>query len=153
MKDKTDILYRCLLLGSAVLFIDQATKYIANKFHLITLNPGISFGLLETEHPALSFLLLLGMGVLVAALIQQHWHKHPISTGLFVGGAISNIVDRVAKGGVRDWLPIFFLPLKNNLADWAIFLAAVLVIITVYQESRLKPQPHSHHPRRTHRVK
>ena len=156
-------MYRAVLVGSTVLLVDQATKYVANKFELISINTGISFGLLEADHPTLSLLLLLGMGVIVATLIQQHWHKHPVSTGLFVGGAVSNIADRIARGGVRDWLPVGPLPLRNNLADWAIFFAAVFVIYSLHVESKAKPvlkhdHPKQHHPKHTtrqatHRVK
>lgn len=156
MLSKTDAMYRAVLVGSTVLLIDQATKFIANKFGLISINTGISFGMFSSDHPVLSVLLLLVMGVIVSALIQQHWHKHPISTGLFVGGAISNIADRIARGGVRDWLPVGPLPLRNNLADWAIFVAAILVIYTLYLESKAKPvQKHPKHKNHQaiHRVK
>jgi lipoprotein signal peptidase len=153
MMDRTDAMYRAVLVGSTVLLVDQATKFAANKFGLISINTGISFGLFGADHPTVSFLLLLVMGVIVAALIQQHWHKHPISTGLFVGGAISNIADRIARGGVRDWLPVGPLPLRNNLADWAIFVAAILVIYTLYFESKPKPSPkHQHSKRKTHQA-
>jgi lipoprotein signal peptidase len=143
MKTQTDILYQALLIGSAVLLIDQGTKHVANKFGLITLNPGISFGVFGYEHQSISFLMLLGMGVIVMTLIQQHWHKHPVATGLFVGGALSNIVDRIARGGVRDWLAVGPLPLKNNIADWAIFCAALLVMYALYKED-LAPRTKTH---------
>lgn len=144
-----DTLYQCLLVGSSVLLVDQATKHVANKMGMVSLNPGISFGMFSAEHPVISFLMLLGMGVIVSSLIQQHWRKYPISTGLFVGGAISNIVDRIARGGVRDWLSVGPLPLRNNIADWAIFVAATLVLWNVYQESRVHAR--SNRTQKTHR--
>lgn len=52
-----------------------------------------------------------------------------IFTGLFIGGAVSNIIDRIYFGGVRDWFPIPFVGLRNNLADWAIFLAVFLSVV------------------------
>lgn len=137
-QNTADTLYQCLLIGSSVLLVDQATKHVANKQGIVSLNPGISFGMFSAEHPVISFLMLLGMGVIVSNLIQQHWRKYPVSTGLFVGGAISNITDRIARGGVRDWLPVGPLPLRNNIADWAIFVAALLVLWNVYQEGKVQ---------------
>jgi|GEM_PF-346327 len=134
----TDALYTCLLTGSGVLLVDQFTKFIADQYHLVTLNKGISFGLLEIGHPILGGALLIGLGVIVVLILQKYWRQHPVSTGLFVGGALSNIADRISRGGVRDWLPLGPLPLKNNLADWAISLAALMIIITLYQNQTPK---------------
>lgn len=38
---------------------------------------------------------------------------------------MSNLLDRLVYGGVRDWLTVPVLGLKNNLADWAIVGAIV----------------------------
>lgn len=134
MIDSTKALYRALVIGSVILLVDQATKKLAGLYGMVLLNTGISFGLLPADHPVLSFLLMVGLAMLIMTLIQQHWHKHPISTGLFMGGAISNLIDRLVHGGVKDWLPVGPLPLKNNLADWAIFAAVILVFLTIWKE-------------------
>jgi lipoprotein signal peptidase len=136
MINKTDLFYQCVTIACGVLVIDQLTKFIANKFGLVSINTGISFGFFSTEHPVLGFALLVVLGILVVAVIQKNWQNHPISTGLFVGGALSNIADRIARGGVRDWLPLGFLPIHNNLADWAIGIAAILVIINLFRDEK-----------------
>lgn len=51
--------------------------------------------------------------------------KYPIILGLFQGGAVSNVLDRLVYGGVRDWLAVPILGLRNNFADWAIVIALV----------------------------
>jgi lipoprotein signal peptidase len=33
------------------------------------------------------------------------------------------MLDRLINGGVRDWLVVPVLGLRNNLADWAIIIA------------------------------
>ncbi len=42
---------------------------------------------------------------------------------------MSNIVDRLVLGGVRDFLPLPFVDMKNNLADW--FIVGSLLYIAI----------------------
>jgi lipoprotein signal peptidase len=132
---QSDILYRCLLVGSTTFLLDQLSKFIAKFFVPMSINTGISFGLLSADHPLSSTLLLMALGVLVVFVIQKYWHEHPIATGLFLGGAISNITDRIRYGGVRDWMPLGIFSIRNNLADWAICIAAAMVVIALLRES------------------
>lgn len=138
MIDSTKAMYRALLVGSVVIFVDQLTKKLATLSGSVVFNPGISFGFFSADHPFFSFLLIFCIAMVIVVLVQEHWHKHPVSTGLFIGGAISNLLDRISHGAVKDWLPIGPLPLKNNLADWAIFCAVILVLYTVWKEDKAK---------------
>ena len=63
-------------------------------------------------------------------------NKYPIVRGLFLGGAMSNIMDRLVIGGVRDWLPVPVLGLRNNLADWAIVGALIIFLIGEVRKDR-----------------
>ena len=127
---------------SAVLIGDQVTKSFAQHSGKIVLNSGISLGLLGSlSAPLLLMLLSVGLGWWVwqsrVALLA-----HPVAWGAFLGGAVSNLGDRVLFGGVRDWflLPLPGLPLRNNLADWAIVLAALwLVRCTIYNSHHHEP--------------
>ncbi len=68
------------------------------------------------------------------------WVKESIAGGLFFGGALSNILDRIVFGGVRDWLSIPFTSLNNNVADWAIFIGLVLAGIVELKATIQKKQ-------------
>jgi len=58
-----------------------------------------------------------------------------MAAGLLVGGALGNVVDRIAYGAVADFinmsLPGWNNPFSFNIADVAIFLGALgLVLFT-----------------------
>jgi len=107
------------------LILDQVTKHIASFQGLVVINSGISFGLFS------GFFLTLILIAVFIALYQwscPRWQKpYPILTGLFLGGAMSNIVDRLVLGGVRDFLPVPVIGITNNLADY--FIVGSLAII------------------------
>jgi signal peptidase II len=55
---------------------------------------------------------------------------------LFVGGGASNLFDRLARGSVVDFMNVGFGPVRTgifNVADMAILLGAVLVVIDSYR--------------------
>jgi lipoprotein signal peptidase len=108
------------------LILDQVTKHIASFQGSVQINPGVSFGILSG--PWLTVLLL----IFFVAFFEwscPRWHKlYPIASGFLLGGAMSNIVDRIVLNGVRDFLPIPFLHIQNNLADWFIVLSLAFIL-------------------------
>jgi signal peptidase II len=62
-----------------------------------------------------------------------------LPTGMLVGGAVGNIVDRLRHGSVTDFikLPLGWPPF--NLADTSITLG-ILILFVVIERSR-RPQP------------
>lgn len=115
------------------LVLDQVTKHIASFAGIVQINHGVSFGLLSG--PWLTVLLL----IFFVAFFEwscSRWHKlYPIASGILLGGAMSNIVDRIVLNGVRDFLPIPFLNIQNNLADWFIVLAFVWILLKSRKET------------------
>jgi signal peptidase II len=117
-------------LGSfwVVILVDQLSKFIAQKYYFTLINKGISFSFFDTSGDIWLgvgpvFLLLLGWGILTARPLGA-------AAGLVLGGGLSNWVDRLMWGGVRDWLPLPLpgIELRNNIADWAI-TAGILILI------------------------
>ncbi|SRR5258708_32263899 len=108
------------------LVIDQVTKNIASFSGNVSINPGVSFGLLSG--PWLTVLLL----VFFVAFFEwscPRWHKqYPIASGFLLGGAMSNIVDRIVLNGVRDFMPIPLSSIQNNIADWFIVVALAYIL-------------------------
>lgn len=114
--------------------LDQLSKYLTAGFgHRVYLNPGISFAWLANEAQAIVILLTFGLIVFLSLKYGYFWAKHPVAAGLFFGGAFSNLIDRLILGGVRDWIPVPFLPFQNNLADLAIFASLIMMIWYLYQ--------------------
>lgn len=117
-------LLTCSLIALATLLLDQWVKQTYTISETI-LNKGVSFGLFSG--PLLSFMLL---GILIAVIVYLVRHHAPaIPTGLFIGAASSNLLDRVIFGGVKDIFAVPVLNVYNNLADWAIVIAVVWLFI------------------------
>lgn len=97
-------------------------------------NRGVSFGLFGNDAVppwALAIVMaVIGLGIAVW-LLRAHTWLTILATGLILGGAIGNVVDRLVYGAVVDFVrwhayghswPVF------NLADAAISLGVVLLI-------------------------
>ncbi len=105
------------------LFLDQITKLgvMYLPFVEIQMNEGVSFGLFPSQW--LIIVLIIAITILYWWSCDLWSRVSPLSRGIFFGAAVSNLVDRIALGGVRDWIFIPVLGLSNNLADWFLFLA------------------------------
>jgi len=119
------MLYQILV---GVILIDQVSKWLASREGVVSLNTGVSFGWFQNLPIPLLIAVLglvLGGGVWLA---KNHFKDQPLALGLLIGGGLSNLLDRLLLGGVRDWLAIPGTRLYNNLADYAIGLAVVLLL-------------------------
>ncbi len=142
-----------LWLTLAIVLADQGTKYlIVNnfaEFESITLHPYLDFMRLHNEGVAFSmfsdgsgwqrwFFSLLGVAVACVVLV---WLRRLPSRGqgllasglaCIVGGALGNVIDRVAFGHVIDFIRVhyedWYFP-AFNVADSAITVGAILIIL------------------------
>jgi signal peptidase II len=133
----------------AVVGLDQLTKLAAFELDgersllggLIVLNlnqnPGAAFGFLRNVpgSPVILSVTTLATIVLLAVLfrklIRTHLVTGCIAIGLIYGGAIGNLVDRVAFGKVRDFIELhlgFVRWPAFNLADVGIVAGIVLLL-------------------------
>lgn len=120
-----------------VLIIDQVTKSIASLQGSVVLNTGVSFGMFNSSWMTVALIVFY---IWLFEWTCPRWHRqYPIATGLFLGGGLSNLVERVAIGGVRDFLSIPILSMSNNLADWAIFIGLAWILFRETQKSMLTP--------------
>ena len=104
-----------LLFIFLIVLLDQGTKYFFGG----QINLGVSFSFLQ-----ISPIILVAMQLVLLFLVARMMRSN-ICVGLILGGGISNLVDRVLFGGVRDWMTLPVLGLHNNLADWAIVLGLI----------------------------
>lgn len=109
-------------------------------------NPGVAFGIgknIESTSFGKYFFVLLSLAIVVALLAlfgkyckSRLWAR--ISLGLIVGGAISNLVDRLIFGGhVRDFIDFTFW-WTFNPADLAICGGVVILIVGIIREENSK---------------
>jgi signal peptidase II len=140
----------CLL----VLGLDQASKgvvedhiAIGEKVEVLgplklTLahNEGVAFGLAGGGGALLVALTLAALGFVVYLFARnptRPWMWVP--TGLLAGGAIGNLVDRVRSGAVTDFVDLPSWP-PFNLADAAITLGVILLILIYLREAEREPR-------------
>jgi signal peptidase II len=102
-----------------------------------THNQGVAFGFLPGRHLAVSLLVGVALLVLVAYFVR-HFDKPLIwlPTGMLLGGALGNILDRMRAGSVTDFvkLPLGWPPF--NLADASITLGVLLLFVVVEGPTR-----------------
>jgi signal peptidase II len=109
---------------------------VAGFFNLVlTMNSGMSFGLFNTSATANALIFtvvaLVIVGALLAWLHMTHDRLLTIAIGLVIGGALGNVVDRLLRGAVVDFLD-FHLGAWHwfafNLADAAISVGVALMV-------------------------
>ncbi len=116
-----------ILLLVCLVVIDQVSKYFAQQIGIVSLNHGVSFGWLSVvSGTVLTVCLFILLCVVTWMLVHFRYY---LGGGLMVGGAVSNLIDRIVFTAVRDWLPVPFFGIRNNIADYAIFCGIFLLIL------------------------
>jgi signal peptidase II len=141
---------RAAVVFMLVVVIDQVTKHtVATGIapgqveHLlpgVTLvyvrNPGVAFGFLSSGGTIVLVVTLVALAGLVCyfALRPQRrllW----LPTGLLLGGAIGNLIDRVNDGVVTDFIKLPHWP-AFNVADMAITFGVLILLYTLESGTR-----------------
>ncbi|UCB45981.1 MAG: signal peptidase II [Spirochaetota bacterium] len=115
------------------------------------LNSGIAFGLFDPnpsplKTPLLLIIQFIALGVILYIFftIPRDVKLAPVSMGLIFGGAIGNIIDRILRGEVVDFIDldfpdisILFLNIRMsrwptfNIADASVFVGIVMLLIII----------------------
>ncbi len=102
---------------------------------VLVYNTGISFSLFEMNS-YLGQLALAGLGLLIVIflffwLIRVKSLFYSLALGLIIGGALGNILDRILRGGVIDFIDFHVLDYHwpaFNIADSSIVVGALGMI-------------------------
>ena len=163
---------RLAVIAASVVLLDQLTKawlvavfpygaereVIPGLFRLVhTRNRGIVFGLFGGAGPTVQVLLLAAVvAIIVFVLLQLRGSGRDGLAGfglcLVLGGAIGNLIDRLFRGEVVDFLDLYLRVRGSehhwpsfNVADSAISIGALLVILAELLSNRgAKRVPGSH---------
>ena len=140
-----------LLIAAAIYGLDRLTKWLAvdvwnidqRKLELgpflnldLVWNPGVSFGMLQSDAGIAQWLLGAFGFAVVLALTVWLWRTRSgalaSGLGLVIGGALGNLSDRILWGAVADFVdfhvgalhwPVF------NVADTAIVVGFGLIVV------------------------
>lgn len=132
------------VLPLAVVILDQFSKYIVVEnmalgesipiieevFHLTyILNPGAAFGMFAHNRLFFIVIAVVVIGIIIWArreILASPWEVKA-GCGLFLGGAIGNLIDRARQGLVIDFFDFRIWPVFN-IADIAICIGVGLII-------------------------
>ena len=136
---------RAGLLVVAVLVLDQLTKRLVRSGIAVgdqhKFLPGVQ--LVHVRNTGVAFGFLSGGGALVLlftlaalAVLLTYFVRHPtrpylwIPTGLLVGGALGNLLDRILNGAVTDFIKLPHWP-AFNVADMSITFGVLALLWVV----------------------
>ena len=144
--------FRALAVVAGVLLLDRLTKHAVvsgiavgdvHKFlpgvNLVHVrNDGVAFGFFAGGGALVLALTLVALAALVVYFARRParpWLWLPV--GLLVGGAVGNLIDRLANGFVTDFIKLPLWP-AFNVADMSITFG-VLVLLYVLEGRRGEP--------------
>ena len=142
-------------IASFITVLDQLIKYLVTIFmalgesvglipHFFSLtfvkNRGVAFSLFEGSQIPIIALSIMVLFVLYAWVKKQKKDSWNIfSFGLLLGGIIGNLIDRIFRAGVVDYLDFQLLGYDApifNLADIAVVIGGFLLIVIMWREDK-----------------
>ena len=147
------------LLMAGVILADQLTKILALQYlapvgsyplwkdvlHLTYVeNTGAAFGMLKDHRWVFLVISTVALGGMIGYMVLKK-NRHPLETvavAFIVGGGIGNMIDRVARGFVVDFVDVKCIPFWKyifNVADIFVCVGCGLFILYVLlYEARVK---------------
>jgi signal peptidase II len=163
--DRARVVALAALTAVLVVLVDQAVKalvrgaiepaqtrdVLGSTLRLVHVeNHGVAFGRFSGNATVVGVLVALALGALIAYFVTHLdtplvW----LPTGLLIGGALGNVVDRLTLGPVTDYIKLPHWP-AFNLADICITAGVVLLLIIAERDARRRerapePAPEAEH--------
>lgn len=128
--------------------LDQGTKYLADKLispfkpvellpflHLVNLrNEGAAFGMFKSFGNNIFIIIsLVAIAVIFFMLIKGR--ENPLGLSLILGGATGNLMDRLFRGSVVDFIDVFAGSLHwpaFNVADSALTIGIGVIFMSLF---------------------
>ena len=142
------------ILSIIFVLLDQASKYsvinylnkdievINNFFYLIyTKNNGAAFSILTGKRIFLIIITLLIIGSLICYIIKNEISSkiEILAFSLIIGGSLGNLIDRVVRGYVVDFISVkilgYHFPIFN-IADTLICIGVFILLIIQFRKER-----------------
>lgn len=157
-RNKRDAIKHNLLLflvAAAVVLGDQASKayvkahlplhqswmpwaWLAPYFRFTHIkNTGAAFGLFQNTNLVLGILAVIIVAVLIGFYqkLESKDKLAKVALGMQIGGALGNLIDRIAEGQVTDFISVGSFPIFN-IADSCVTVGVGLLILSLYLQDR-----------------
>jgi signal peptidase II len=97
-------------------------------------NKGIAFGLLPGNQGIVVGLTFVALAIIALVLARLAYTSRTVAIGggLLLGGSLGNLLDRLARGGVTDFIDVPLWP-AFNVADVAIVAGAAVIALGLLQ--------------------
>ena len=156
-----------LLLSLPLILLDQFTKWLIQQnipygdeisivpgfFSLVHVsNTGAAFSLLQGNNLFFIALAIVALAVVIFLLVRDRWQTDPsrrlqwttkVSLAFLAAGILGNLIDRLVKGSVVDFLHFYFREYawpSFNVADSCICVAAGLLILASFRKQGPVPE-------------
>ncbi|MBI2816584.1 MAG: signal peptidase II [Acidobacteria bacterium] len=130
--------------------LDTVITVIPGLFSLVRVeNRGVAFGFLSELPPTAGLVIILVISIAALGVVcYLLWKTAPgarrasIALALVLGGAVGNLIDRITRGRVVDFLDFY---VRNyhwpafNIADSAIVIGATLLLIDLFLDRHPTP--------------
>ena len=142
MKNKK---YIIIIFGIAILLIDQLTNALVIEQNLIVIpniinityteNTGMAFGIGQNNLFFIIIINIIVLGIIIKLIKEKQEQidlKILTSLILILSGGIGNLIDRIFRGYVVDFIDINFMSFPNfNIADISITVGILILIISI----------------------
>ena len=127
---------RHCIVGVIIIILDQLVKFLVINKNIVVIpnflkityteNFGAAFGM-GTKYIVLAFSIIIIIGIVVFMKMQKNKMKNYWPYVLILSGAIGNLIDRVFRGYVIDFIDINIFNFPSfNIADICIVVGATL---------------------------
>ena len=141
----TSIALMCILLDQISKMIainnlvENSSKEVIKNFFAWTLcfNTGGAWSIFSNNTMILTVISIIALALIIFTLVKSKNKFYTISATFFMGGLIGNLIDRIVKGKVTDFIdfkifgydfPVF------NIADIFIVLGGIFIAISIILE-------------------
>jgi signal peptidase II len=131
-----DQLVKALVVGA--LERGEQRELVAGIKLVNTRNSGVAFGQLQDGGALVAVVIAIAVGALLV-YFGRHVHTPLVwlPTGMLLGGALGNIVDRIREGAVIDFLKLPHWP-AFNVADASITVGVVILLVVIERDDRAR---------------
>lgn len=135
------ILKIIIIIVLSIIIVDQLSKFLITQYIPerigteqfaieIVKNTGMAFGFSSgnMKNIVLSIFVIIIIISFIKNQINAIDTKTAIAVSMVLGGGISNLIDRIFRGGILDFIKILFIP-NFNLADLCVCIGWVLIVV------------------------